>query len=300
MSFGYQIHKRKKRKFNSFKILYILTKYYTLCYILPTFLSTMAEQQRIHPVPEPEHELPVQKPSVPLVPKGSFSSEKGDPEKQQQQQQPPFRRTIPYYPPLKPPKRRCCSCKRCLCCTCCLLFIIIIIIAALSAAFYFVFQPKIPKYSVDSMRITQFNFNNDMSLLFATFNVNITARNPNKKIGIYYENGSQLSVWYTGVQLCEGSLPRFYQGHQNTTVLSLDLSGQTQNVTGLLQALQVDQQRGSIPLNLRAKVPVKLKIGNLKLMKWNFLVKCSLDVDSLSANNTIRIRNSDCQFGFRL
>uniref|UniRef100_A0A3Q7F698 Uncharacterized protein n=1 Tax=Solanum lycopersicum TaxID=4081 RepID=A0A3Q7F698_SOLLC len=36
----------------------------------------MAEQQRIHPVPEPEHELPVQKPSVPLVPKGSFSSEK--------------------------------------------------------------------------------------------------------------------------------------------------------------------------------------------------------------------------------
>ncbi|KAG5622982.1 hypothetical protein H5410_008200 [Solanum commersonii] len=222
----------------------------------------MAEQQRIHPVPEPEHELPVQKPSVPLVPKGSFSSEKGDPEKQQQQE-PSFRRTIPYYPPLKPPKKRCCSCKRCLCCTCCLLFLIIIIIAALSAAFYFVFQPKIPN-SI---------FNNDVSLLFATFNVNITARNPNKKIGIYYESGSQLSVWYTGVQLCEGSLPRFYQGHQNTTVLSLDLSGQTQNVTGLLQALQVDQQRGSIPLNLRAKVPVKLKIGKLKLMKWNFLVK---------------------------
>ncbi|CAN4078451.1 unnamed protein product [Withania somnifera] len=259
----------------------------------------MADHQRIHPVPEPEQEPPVQKPTVPLVPKGSFGSDDGDPEKQQEPV-PLRRRTISYYPPLKPPKKRCCSCKRCLCWTCCLLLFLIIIIAALAAAFYFVFQPKIPNYSVDSMRITQFNFNNDMSLLFATFNVNITARNPNKKIGIYYESGSHLSVWYTGVTLCEGSLPRFYQGHQNITVLSLDLSGQTQNATGLLQALQVDQQRGSIPLNLRAKVPVKLKIGKLKLMKWKFLVKCRLDVDRLSANNAIRIRNSDCKFGFRL
>ncbi|KAJ8545053.1 hypothetical protein K7X08_017636 [Anisodus acutangulus] len=207
----------------------------------------MADHQRIHPVPEPEQEPPVPKPTVPLVPKGSFRSEKG----------------------------------------------------GLAAAFYFVFQPKIPTYSVDSMRIRQFSFNTDMNL-FATFNVDITARNPNKKIGIYYESGSHLSVWYTGVKLCEGSLPRFYQGHQNTTVLSLDLSGQTQNATELLQALQVDRQRGSIPLNLRAKVPVKLKIGKLKLMKWKFLVKCRLDVDSLSANNAIRIRNSDCKFGFSL
>ncbi|XP_009613605.1 NDR1/HIN1-like protein 6 [Nicotiana tomentosiformis] len=260
----------------------------------------MADHQRIHPVPEPEQEPPpVQKPTVPLVPRGSFRSEKGDPERQQLE--PPLRRrTIPYYPPLKPPKKRICSCKRCLCCTCCLLFLLIIIIGALAAAFYFVFQPKIPNYSVDSMRITQFNFNNDMSLLFATFNVNITARNPNKKIGIYYESGSHLSVWYTGVKLCEGSLPKFYQGHRNTTVLSLNLSGQTENASELLQSLQVDQQKGSIPLNLRAKVPVKLKIGKLKLMKWKFLVKCRLDVDSLSANNAIRIRNSDCKFGFRL
>jgi hypothetical protein len=176
----------------------------------------------------------------------------------------------------------------------------LIILAILAAIIYFVFQPKIPKYSVDSMRITQFNLGNDNSLS-AAFDVNITARNPNKKIGIYYESGSRLSVWYTSTKLCEGSLPKFYQGHQNTTLLSLTLVGQTQDATGLLQSLQSEQQQtGSIPLDLRVRVPVRLKLGKLKLMKWKFLVKCRLTVDSLAADNVIRIRDSKCKFRFRL
>lgn len=148
------------------------------------------------------------------------------------------------------------------------------------------------------MRITQFNLNNDNSL-FATFDVSITARNPNEKIGIYYESGSHLSVYFTGTKLCEGSLPKFYQGHRNTTVMNLTLTGQAQDATGLLQSLQAQQQTGSIPLNLTVKVPVRLKLGGLKLMKWKFLVRCRLNVDSLGEDNMIRIRDSSCNFRFR-
>lgn len=254
----------------------------------------MADHQRIHPVEGPEAVAPLQKPTAPLVGRGSFRSEHGDPERQYPL---PPRRTIPYAP-TKPPKRSSC-CKKCLCWTLALVILQILILGILAAIIYFVFQPKIPKYSVDAMRITQFNLGNDNSLS-ATFNVNITARNPNKKIGIYYESGSHLSVWYTGTKLCEGSLPKFYQGHRNTTVLSLVLAGQTQDAAGLLQSLQTQQQTGSIPLNLRAKVPVRLKLGKLKLMKWKFLVKCRLIVDSLSQDNAIRIRDSSCKFRFRL
>uniref|UniRef100_A0A6N2MP31 Late embryogenesis abundant protein LEA-2 subgroup domain-containing protein n=1 Tax=Salix viminalis TaxID=40686 RepID=A0A6N2MP31_SALVM len=41
------------------------------------------------------------------------------------------------------------------------------------------------------------------SSLSATFNVTITAKNPNKKVGVYYEGGSHISVWYTGTNLCQ-------------------------------------------------------------------------------------------------
>lgn len=256
----------------------------------------MADSLKIHPVQDPEAPQE-QRPSAPLVPRGSSRSDNGNPEQQSYPPLPP-RRTRPYSHEKPPPKRRSC-CRKCLCWTLCLILLLIIILGILAAIIYFVFQPKVPKYSVDSMRITQFNLGNDMSLS-ATFNVNITARNPNKKIGIYYEGGSHLSVWFTGTKLCEGSLPKFYQGHRNTTVLNLTLNGQTDNGSDLIQRLQTQRQTGNIPLNLRGKVPVRLKLGKLKLMKWKFLVRCRLNVDSLDENNAIRIRNSSCKFRFRL
>ncbi|CAK7337347.1 unnamed protein product, partial [Dovyalis caffra] len=157
--------------------------------------------------------------------------------------------------------------------------------------YYPPFQRTIP-FSIDSLQITRFNLSNNSSLS-AAFDVTITARNPNKKVGIYYEGGSHISVWYTGTNLCQGSLPKFYQGHRNTTVLNVLLSGQTNDGNTLLTSLQQQQQQtGIIPLNLRATQPVRIKLGKLKLMKVKFRVRCKLDVDSLAANNAINIRNS--------
>lgn len=257
----------------------------------------MSDHQRIHPV-DPESAPPpsVSKPTAPLVGRGSFRSDHGDPERQQHPLPP--HRTIPYAP-TKPPKRRGSCFKKCLCWTLALIIILILLIGILAAVIYFVFDPKAPKYSVDSMRITQFTPGNDNSLT-ATFDVNITARNPNKRIGIYYEGGSHLSVLYAGTKLCEGRLPKFYQGHRNTTVLGVELTGQTRDAAGLLTSLQEQQRTGNIPLDLRARVPVRIKLGSLKLMKWKFLVRCRLNVDSLAQDNAIRIRDSSCKFRFRL
>ncbi|XAR58099.1 hypothetical protein NMG60_11026484 [Bertholletia excelsa] len=257
----------------------------------------MADHQRIHPVRDPEtRPPPPPRPTVPLMPPGSSTSEKGDPAAHH----PRLRRTIPVRP-LKPPKRRSSCCCRCLCCTVCLLFLLLLSLVIAAAVVYFVFHPKIPNYSIKKLRITQLNVNNDMSLS-ATFTVQITARNPNEKIGIYYEGGSRISVYYTGTQLCEGSLPEFYQGPRNTTVLEVGLTGQTGNGATLLQSLQAGQQHiGTIPLDMKAKVPVRIKLGSVKMFKWKFQVRCNVVVDSLSADNVIGIKSSSCKFfRFRL
>ncbi|KAL6497603.1 hypothetical protein OROHE_027232 [Orobanche hederae] len=260
----------------------------------------MADHQKVHPVQDPEAPPPMEpKPTAPLVPRGSFRSENGDPERNQNYPPPPpLHRTI-QYAPLKPPKNRSSCCKKCLCWTISLLLLQIIILGILAGVSYLVFRPKIPKYSVDSIRITRFSLDTGNSLS-AAFDVNITARNPNKKIGIYYETGSRLSVLYRGTKLCEGSLPKFYQGHRNTTLIAVALAGQTGDAAGLLQSLQAEQQTGSIPLDLRGRVPVRIRLGRLKMMKWKFLVRCRLVVDSLAADNVIRIRDNSCRFRFRL
>ncbi|KAL3824982.1 hypothetical protein ACJIZ3_021011 [Penstemon smallii] len=252
----------------------------------------MAERQRIHPVM-----ADVEAPPPTRSQQGSLGSEKVDPPRPSQV---PIRRiNLPMQQPLKPPsKKGSCWCK-CLCWTISLLILLLIIVGATVGILYLLFQPKLPKYSVDNLRISDLTLNFDLSL-YARFNVRITAENPNKKIGIYYERGSHLSVWYKNTNLCQGSIPHFYQGYQNKTVLNVALSGQNQYGQTLLEAMQEQQQTGSIPLDLKINVPVSIKLGELKLKKVRIIGTCKLIVDSLSTNSLISIKASTCSFGLKL
>ncbi|XP_057442095.1 NDR1/HIN1-like protein 6 [Lotus japonicus] len=255
----------------------------------------MSEHQKIHPVHDVEAP---QQPSTPLVSRNMSKSENGDPENVAH---PPFpQRTLPTMQQSKPPKKRRSCCCKFFCWTISILLILILAIGITVGILFLAFRPKIPKYSVDELRVTQFDLSNNNSLS-VTFNLTITARNPNKKIGIYYRGGSHISAWYNDTKLCEGSLPKFYQGHRNTTVLSIPLSGETNNATGLQSSLQQQlQQTGSVPLHLRAKQPVRIKLGKLKLFRITFRVRCRIVVDSLTDNSSIRIRSSSCKFRLRL
>lgn len=187
------------------------------------------------------------------------------------------------------------SCCRCLCCTFCFLFVLVAIIAIAGAILYLAFEPRIPKYSVDSIQIGNFSVNSDLSLN-SQLDVKIRARNPNKKIGIYYLDDSHIVVSYSGTELCTGSLPAFYQGHKNTTVLDVTLAGSGVQITSsMVSTLNAQRQQGSVPLDLKADVPVKIKLGKLKLMKIKFRVRCNLVVNRLDANAHVSVSAKNCK-----
>jgi hypothetical protein len=254
----------------------------------------MADNRRVQPtnkdVEKNAGEYENEKPSSPLVPKSNVASAKDGiylPSGGQMRVQFPRDQVLPtrriprYYS--RPPKRRN-SCCRCLCCTICFLFALVAIIAIACGVLYLVFQPRIPKYSVDSIRITNFSINADLTTNCQVA-VNVRARNPNKKIGIYYLDNSHLAISYLGTELCTGALPVFYQGHKNSTFLDVALSGTGARVTSaVVSTLKEQKQKASVPLNLRADVPVKIKLGKLKSMKLKVRVRWDLVVDRLDAN----------------
>ncbi|KAJ6867727.1 NDR1/HIN1-like protein 6 [Populus alba x Populus x berolinensis] len=248
----------------------------------------MGDKPKIHPAVDVE----APPPTAPLMSRGLAASEKGGSSQSQQQPPPPLRTMPAAMQSSKPQKTRSCCCK-CVCWTVGLLVLLLVIVGATAGILYLVFKPKIPNYSVDSLSISDLRLNFDMSL-YAKFDVKITANNPNKKIGIYYEKGGLLSVWYTNTKLCAGSIPKFYQGHQNITKLDVSLTGQTQYGSTLLRALQDQQQTGRIPLDLKVDAPVSIKLGRLKLRKVTILGDCLLVVDSLSTSNLISIKASNC------
>ncbi|CAN6323652.1 unnamed protein product [Urochloa humidicola] len=270
----------------------------------------MADHQRIHPV-----DLEAgNRPTAPLVPGNSFRSDKGDPAQRaanhQQAQRghgplpPPPRRVAPPAPPLPPPppKRRgrgCCC--RFLCCVVITAVVLAVLAAAAAAALYFAFKPQAPRYSVDRLSVSAFQVDPSTLTARAAFDVAVTAANPNTRIGIYYERGSSLSVWYESYRLARGSLPAFYQGHRNTTALEIAMAGEVQLGSAVVSGLQDAQRAGSVPLVFRADVPVRVELGSFKLWKVTSRVRCDLVVDRLmDISSPIKIKASNCKFSFKL
>jgi hypothetical protein len=279
----------------------------------------MADHQRIHPVDLESGNN--NRPTAPLVPGGSFRSDKGDPAAQravnphhqyqqhhQQQQRghgplpPPPRRVGPPAP-LPPPKRRgrrgCCC--RLLCCAVVTLVLLAVLAAAAAGALYLILKPKAPRYSVDRLSVSAFQVDPSTLTARAAFDATVTAANPNSRIGIHYERGSSLSVWYESYRLARGALPTFYQGHHNTTVLALAMAGEVQLGSAVVSGLRDAQQAGAVPLVFRADVPVRVQLGAVKLWKVTSRVRCDLVVDRLMDLSTpIKIKASNCKFSLKL
>eukprot|EP00252_Welwitschia_mirabilis_P009704 TRINITY_DN2246_c0_g1_i1.p1 TRINITY_DN2246_c0_g1~~TRINITY_DN2246_c0_g1_i1.p1 ORF type:complete len:288 (-),score=-6.53 TRINITY_DN2246_c0_g1_i1:99-962(-) len=211
------------------------------------------------------------------------------------------RREYPRSAPLPPPKRRRSCCCRCLCCTLCFLLVFVLAIAVAAGVLYLVFQPRAPKYGVSDLRVNKFSVDTNAHTLSSEFSVTVTARNPNKKIGIYYLDDSHVSVWYEDISLCSGAIPAFYQGHKNTTVLALGLTGTDVAFDSeKVSQLREQNEEGKVHLKLRADVPVKVKVGLLKLFKVTFKLRCNIQVDRLAANSSVSVSDTSCSVRLKL
>ncbi|KAG0545665.1 hypothetical protein BDA96_02G381500 [Sorghum bicolor] len=158
--------------------------------------------------------------------------------------------------------RGCCC--RLLCCAVVTAVVLAVLAAAAVGALYLALDPKAPRYSVDRLSVSAFQVDPSTVTAQARFDVTVTAANPNSRIGIQYEPGSSLRVWYQSYRLERGALPAFYQGHRNTTVLPPALAGEVQLATAVVSGLQDAQRTGAVPLVFRADVPVRVEVGSFK------------------------------------
>ncbi|XVF68620.1 hypothetical protein PTKIN_Ptkin11bG0016200 [Pterospermum kingtungense] len=189
-------------------------------------------------------------------------------------------------------------CRSCCCCffTAVLVLLLSAVIAA--AVIYFVFKPQSPNYSVENVAINGFNLTSS-SLLSPEFDVTVRANNPNDKIGIYYEKGSSVRVYYEDVNLCNGALPAFYQPTNNVTLFKTALKGSGIELTNAaLRAISDEQKKGTVPFTLKLRAPVKIKVGSVKTWKITAKVTCKITVDKLTAAS--KLVSKDCDYGVDL
>lgn len=177
------------------------------------------------------------------------------------------------------------------CCRCCIftfLFIIILfaaLIATTMLVLFLVYRPKVPAYSIQTLSAKGINLNSTMNAISRP-DVNLTMRfeNRNSKIGIWYEEGNDMGIYYNGNRLGDGTVPPFYQTAGNVTLVEAELVGAGIVFAGTERTgLVVQQAAGKVPLTLKVTMPVRLKVGSLKTGKVTLKVICQVTVSGLTA-----------------
>uniref|UniRef100_A0A1D1ZK44 Uncharacterized protein At1g08160 n=1 Tax=Anthurium amnicola TaxID=1678845 RepID=A0A1D1ZK44_9ARAE len=87
---------------------------------------------------------------------------------------------------------------------------------------WLVLRPHLPEFAVTSASVSSFRLSASTQLS-ADFNLTLSVRNRNKKMGIFYDR-VQAAVFYRQDPIAGTSLPPFYQGKGDSTVLPARLA----------------------------------------------------------------------------
>jgi hypothetical protein len=186
------------------------------------------------------------------------------------------------------------------CCCCfllwlCSIFTVLVILLGIAVlVFWLVVHPKAPKFDIQDVHISGLS---GLTIITSPINTNITfeimAENPNKHMGIYYDE-INVDVQANGANVGSGSIPAFYQGHQNTRIITGDLSAS--NLTLSSDTVKVLTSTPSdVPLYATVDVKARLKVGSIKTSKIAVKVRCNFSVNLSETGSTNQLVSKDCK-----
>ncbi|XP_022777220.1 NDR1/HIN1-like protein 13 [Durio zibethinus] len=181
--------------------------------------------------------------------------------------------------PLYRPKPNRHSYRRSCCCSCCLwttvaILLLILLAAIAGAVLYVLYRPHRPTFTVSSLKVSTLNITS-ASKLDTNINLNITAKNPNKKLVYIYDPITISLITNDGIDIGDGSLGSFVHGTKNTTLLKAAItSNQELDDTSAGKLKTALKSNNGLPLKINLDTKVKAKMGALKTPKLRTRVVC--------------------------
>ncbi|XP_075638860.1 NDR1/HIN1-like protein 10 [Castanea sativa] len=190
-------------------------------------------------------------------------------------------------------------------CICCLfgclwktiVALIVIIVLAIFIC-WLILQPRIFKVHITDAKLTQFNFTNNNNNLQYKLDLNITLRNPNKKMAIYFDK-IEANAFYEGQRFDTENLTvwGFKVERKSTHFLNATFAGQQWMVLGANE-LDFNEQKsvGVYSIDLKCYLRIRFRIGDFIGGNHKPKVRCGLKVPLISNGNlsTARFETTRC------
>ncbi|XP_077247488.1 late embryogenesis abundant (LEA) hydroxyproline-rich glycoprotein family [Tasmannia lanceolata] len=150
-----------------------------------------------------------------------------------------------------------------------------ILLSLLSLIFliWLILHPSKPEFYLKETDLYQLNLSG--TKLNSSIQITLVSKNPNQRVGIYYDQ-LRVYAYYKGQQITvDSSLPPFYQGHQDSNLLSASLLGNGVPVSSSFgYEIGRDQVAGKLLLGLKLNGKLRWKVGTWVSGHYSINVDC--------------------------
>ncbi|KAF5765717.1 putative Late embryogenesis abundant protein [Helianthus annuus] len=139
---------------------------------------------------------------------------------------------------------------------------------------WFILHPSKPEFALKEAEIYQLGLSGS-HLLNSSIQITLLSKNPNQKVGIYYDE-IQVYASYKGQRITlDSSIPPFYQENKDTNLLSMVLVANELPVDPSFgYEMGRDQMVGRLVLNLKSNGRLRWKVGTWVSGRYMFIVNC--------------------------
>ncbi|KAK9665109.1 hypothetical protein RND81_14G091000 [Saponaria officinalis] len=160
-------------------------------------------------------------------------------------------------------------------------------IISLILLLWFILHPSKPQFILHEININQLNFSST-HLVNSSIEITLESRNPNQRVGIYYDELHAQATYKRQQITLDTSIPTFYQGQQDSDLLSASLIGDDLPVAQSLgYDLGRDQATGKLVLMVKIDGKIRWKVATWVSGRYRINVNCVaiLSIGPLNNNN---------------
>nr|WIW57578.1 late embryogenesis abundant protein LEA8 [Pinus tabuliformis] len=166
---------------------------------------------------------------------------------------------------------------------------LLIVIGVFVFLTWLVLRPHKPRYYVEYASYPELSLTD--RILNSKMELNLTTRNPNSRISIYYYK-MEGYIFYGDQRIAGSDIGPFYQGHKTVRVLQPTLTAHSVILReDIARDLKLENSAGTLELKLKLYAHVRFKVGSWKSRHYNMRVKCDqLNVDRNKGGNSFNHR----------
>ncbi|XP_021892545.1 NDR1/HIN1-like protein 1 [Carica papaya] len=154
------------------------------------------------------------------------------------------------------------------------IIVFLFIVLATILLIWAILQPTKPRFVLQDATVFAFNITAP-NFLTSNFQVTISSRNPNDKIGIYYDRLDIYATYRNQQITLRTALPPGYQGHKEIDVWSPFVYGNSVPIAPYnSMSLSQDQNAGLIYVMIKIDGRVRWKVGAFISGRYHLYVKC--------------------------